>query len=213
MAKNDGISMSVIRRLPRYYRFILELDEKGVERISSKKLAEIMNVTASQIRQDFNCFGGFGQQGYGYSIPFLKEEIRKLLGFDDFNDAIMIGFGNLGKAVSRHIDFNAMGFNLLGIFEKDESKIGMDVNGIKVSDQKDLPLFLENNKPTVAILCLPKASVGNVLPLLYESGIKNYWNFSHYDIARVYHDTIIENVHMQDSLMILSHRIKSKDNI
>lgn len=207
MPKNDKISMSVIRRLPRYYRFIKELYDKGEQRISSGKLADLMNVTASQIRQDFNCFGGFGQQGYGYSIPHLKDEIEMILGLNKVNNTIIIGAGNLGKAVALHINFEEKGFNLQGIFETDPEIIGTEMKGIRIYPEETLEKFISEQNISIAVLCIPKHSVEVLIDRLYKCGIRAFWNFSHYDINRKYSDTIVENVHMTDSLMTLSYRL------
>ena len=217
MPKSNKISMSVIRRLPRYYRFISELADNGEQRISSGKLAELMNVTASQIRQDFNCFGGFGQQGYGYSISYLKSEMENILGLNKVNNAIILGAGNLGKAVALHINFAERGFNIKGIFETNPNIIGTKINDIEVMSESQVDEFIKNNDISIAMLCIPRQSVATIIDRLYSCGIKAYWNFSHFDIARKYSDTVVENVHMTDSLMTLSYRmnekLKSEENI
>jgi redox-sensing transcriptional repressor len=208
--KSNKISMSVIRRLPRYYRFISELADNGEQRISSGKLAELMNVTASQIRQDFNCFGGFGQQGYGYSISYLKSEMENILGLNKVNNAIILGAGNLGKAVALHINFAERGFNIKGIFETNPNIIGTKINDIEVMSESQVDEFIKNNDISIAMLCIPRQSVATIIDRLYNCGIKAYWNFSHFDIARKYSDTVVENVHMTDSLMTLSYRMNEK---
>lgn len=210
MSKSDSISMSVIRRLPRYYRFLSELDEQHVERISSNKLAEIMNVTASQVRQDLNCFGGFGQQGYGYSVGQLKLEIQKILGLNNRYRAILIGAGNFGSAVAKHLNFQKLGFELIGGFDTDPGKAGTVLGNITVSDETELESFCESQKVDVAILCIPRQNVENTLDRLYRLGIRNYWNFSHYDITAKYSDTVVENVHLSDNLMTLCYRMTNK---
>nr|WP_287933348.1 redox-sensing transcriptional repressor Rex [Ruminococcus sp.] len=210
MPKSNKISMSVIRRLPRYYRFISELADSGEQRISSGKLAELMNVTASQIRQDFNCFGGFGQQGYGYSISYLKSEMENILGLNKVNNAIILGAGNLGKAVALHINFAERGFNTKGIFETNPNIIGTKINDIEVMPESQVDEFIKNNDISIAMLCIPRQSVATIIDRLYNCGIKAYWNFSHFDIARKYSDTVVENVHMTDSLMTLSYRMNEK---
>lgn len=202
--------MSVIRRLPRYYRFISELADNGEQRISSGKLAELMNVTASQIRQDFNCFGGFGQQGYGYSISYLKSEMENILGLNKVNNAIILGAGNLGKAVALHINFAERGFNIKGIFETNPNIIGTRINDIEVMSESQVDEFIKNNDISIAMLCIPRQSVATIIDRLYNCGIKAYWNFSHFDITRKYSDTVVENVHMTDSLMTLSYRMNEK---
>lgn len=210
MSKNDSISMSVIRRLPRYYRFLSELNEQNVDRISSTKLAQIMNVTASQVRQDLNCFGGFGQQGYGYSVSQLKDEIKNILGLNNEYSAILIGAGNLGKAIAKHMKFEKLGFDLIACFDKNEEKVGQKLNNIEVRSETELEDFCRQNKVDTAFLCIPRVCVENVLDRLYKLGIKNYWNFSHYDINAKYSDALVENVHLSDNLMTLCYRMNNE---
>ncbi len=209
MSKSDSISMSVIRRLPRYYRFLSELDEQKVDKISSTKLAAIMNVTASQVRQDLNCFGGFGQQGYGYSVSQLKNEIKKLLGLNNNYKAILIGAGNLGKAVAMHMDFERLGIELTACFDNNDKKVGLKLNDITVQPETELEDYCRNHQVDTAFLCIPRVCVENVLDKLYDLGIKNYWNFSHYDINAKYSNTLVENVHLSDSLMTLCYRMNN----
>ena len=212
MSKSDSISMSVIRRLPRYYRFLSELDEQRVERISSTKLAQIMNVTASQVRQDLNCFGGFGQQGYGYSVSQLKNEIRHILGLDNSFKAILIGAGNFGTAVSKHLDFNKLGFELVGGFEIDRDKIGGMLGDIVIRDESELEDFCSAQHVDAAFMCIPRQNVEQTLERLYKLGIKCYWNFSHFDISAKYSDTVVENVHLSDNLMTLCYRMTNRES-
>ena len=209
MSKSDSISMSVIRRLPRYYRFLSELNDQKVDRISSTKLAQIMNVTASQVRQDLNCFGGFGQQGYGYSVSQLKDEIKNILGLNNDYKAILIGAGNLGKAVAMHMNFEKLGFELIACFDNNEKKVGQQLNDIYVKSETELDEFCKKNHVDSAFLCIPRVCVENVLDKLYALGIKNYWNFSHYDISAKYSDTLVENVHLSDNLMTLCYRMNN----
>ena len=204
--------MSVIRRLPRYYRFLSELDEQRVERISSNKLAQIMNVTASQVRQDLNCFGGFGQQGYGYSVSQLKNEIRHILGLDNSYKAILIGAGNFGTAVSNHLDFNKLGFELVGGFETDRTKFGEMLGDIIIRDESELEDFCRANHVDAAFLCIPRQSVEQTLERLYKLGIKCFWNFSHFDISAKYSDAVVENVHLSDNLMTLCYRMTNRES-
>lgn len=209
MSKSDSISMSVIRRLPRYYRFLSELNDQKVDRISSTKLAKIMNVTASQVRQDLNCFGGFGQQGYGYSVSQLKDEIKNILGLNNDYKAILIGAGNLGKAVAMHMNFEKLGFELIACFDNNEKKVGQKLNDIYVKSEIELEEFCKQNHVDSAFLCIPRVCVENVLDKLYGLGIKNYWNFSHYDINARYSDALVENVHLSDNLMTLCYRMNN----
>lgn len=211
VAKNN-ISAAVIKRLPRYYRFLTELNNDGVDKISSTKLAQSMHATASQVRQDLNCFGGFGQQGYGYSVKYLKEQIGNILGLNVNYKAALFGLGNMGRAVALHIDLKQMGFELSAIFDKDEAMIGRSLRGVRIlSFQRDFDRFLENNKIDVAFLCVPKSSAAPIIDRLYEKGIKSFWNFSHYDITRRYEDVIVENVHINESLMLLSYKMNAEN--
>lgn len=209
MSKNDGVSNSVIKRLPRYYRFLGELKNKGIVRISSKDLSEKMGLTASQIRQDLNCFGGFGQQGYGYNIESLYTEIGKILGVDKTRKAILIGAGNLGKAVALHMSFEARGFNLIGIFDKNPALSGQMIRGIPVRHTDGIFDFCKDNNPDVAVLCIPSVAAETLAPQLIQLGIKGFWNFSHYDIAANHPNVAVENVHLSDSLMTLSYRVSN----
>ncbi len=212
MHKYENISAPVIKRLPRYHRFLGELLDKGVTRISSRELSDKMRLTASQIRQDLNCFGGFGQQGYGYSVESLYNEIGHILGLDHSYRAILIGAGNLGKAVATHMSFEKRGFKLIGIFDNDKNKIGTVIRDITVTDLDKLEKFCVENKTDVAIFCVPKTATPEIAERLYNLGIKNYWNFSHYDIAVHYDDVIVENVHLNDSLMILCYKISDAND-
>ena len=209
MGRNDGVSISVIKRLPRHYRFLGELKENGVVRISSKDLSEKMGFTASQIRQDLNCFGGFGQQGYGYNIESLYEEIGKILGVNNNRKAILIGAGNLGKAVALHMSFEARGFNLIGVFDRNQALTGQMLRGIPIRHIDGLFNFCRDNSPTVAVLCIPSSAAEVLAPQLVDLGIKGFWNFSHYDIAANYPNVAVENVHLSDSLMTLSYHVSN----
>ncbi len=207
---NGTISNSVIKRLPRYYRFLGELKSAGMTRISSRELSEKMGLTASQIRQDLNCFGGFGQQGYGYNIELLQSEIGRILGLDSLKSAILIGVGNLGRAVALHINFEQMGFKLVGIFDSKESLIGQVVRGLPIRNTSTIDEFCRENLPDTAILCIPKDAARGISDQLVKLGIKGFWNFSHYDLALKYPDIYVENVHFGDSLMTLSYRLNNK---
>ena len=206
-----GISNSVIKRLPRYYRFLGDLKNSGVDRISSKQLAEIMGLTASQIRQDFNCFGGFGQQGYGYNVEMLRLEIGKILGVDAPATAILIGVGNLGRAVAQHINFESKGFQLIGIFDRKESLVGQIVRNMPIRSTSTLDEFCKENRPQVAILCIPKENTKDIATQLINLGVKGFWNFSHFDLTHDNPDIAVENMHFGDSLMTLSYRLKNKE--
>ncbi len=209
MIKYDGVSNSVIKRLPRYYRFLGELKSKGVVRISSKDLSQKMGFTASQIRQDLNCFGGFGQQGYGYNIESLYNEIGNILGVNKTRKAIIIGAGNLGKAVALHMSFEQRGFNVIGIFDKNKALTGQMLRGLPIRHIDGLFDFCKDNSPTVAVLCISSPAAEELAPQLVELGIKGFWNFSHYDIASNHPDVAVENVHLSDSLMTLSYHVSN----
>ena len=207
MNMNNSISDSVIRRLPRYYRFLKDLKDIGMTRISSRELSERMNLTASQIRQDLNCFGGFGQQGYGYNIDLLINEIGHILGLDAPKSAILIGTGNLGRAIAQHINFQSKGFNLIGLFDKKESLVGQMIRNLPIRSTSSLDEFCRENLPQVAILCIPKEDAENMANQLIKLGIKGFWNFSHYDLSLNHDGIIVENIHLGDSLMTLSYRL------
>lgn len=205
--RTESISNSVIKRLPRYYRFLGELKTEGLTRISSRELSARMGLTASQIRQDLNCFGGFGQQGYGYNIELLQSEIAKILGLDIPKTAILIGVGNLGKAVTLHVNFESKGFRLIGLFDNKESLVGQVVKNLPIRSTDDLDEFCRENRPQTAILCIPKAAAKNIAQQLIKLGVKAFWNFSHYDLNLEYSDIVVENVHLGDSMMTLSYRL------
>ena len=207
--------MSVIRRLPRYYRFLNELSSSGVTRISSGELAKRMGLTASQIRQDLNCFGGFGQQGYGYDVPKLFGEISTILGVNEGYPAVMIGAGNLGRAVSIYISGSGKprGFRLLAMFDINPKLIGTCYNGVPVLDAGDIEEFCKENSPKAVFLCIPSEGTKHIIETLYNCGVRYFWNFSHYDIAMNYPDAIVENVHLSDSLMTLCYHITDNENV
>ncbi len=210
MPKRENISMSVIRRLPRYYRFLYHLREDGVTRISSTELSEMLGLTASQIRQDLNCFGGFGQQGYGYMVGQLCDEIGKIIGISHGYRAILLGAGNLGRAIALHMSFRAEGFQLIGAFDNAPEKIGSPLGRLTVRNVETLEDFCRQQKPVMAVLCVPRGSVEKLADRLYQIGIRYYWNFSHYDVTLKYPDTLAENVHLNDSLMTLCYRISNR---
>ncbi len=200
------ISKAVIKRLPRYYRYLGELMEENVERISSNDLSKKMRVTASQIRQDLNNFGGFGQQGYGYNVRYLYTEIGKILGVDSVHPMIILGAGNLGQALANYVDFEKRGFRLVGIFDVNPVLEGMAVRGIEIQMIHELPFFLRENQVDIAILTLPKNRAREMAQLLIDNGIKAIWNFAHIDLDTP-DDVIVENVHLSESLMTLSYNL------
>lgn len=208
MSKNS-ISNSVIRRLPRYYRFLGELENNGYVRISSRELSEKMGLTASQIRQDFNCFGEFGQQGYGYNVSDLRFEIGKILGLNVQTPMILLGAGNLGTAIASHIDFKNKGFDLIGAFDSNPELVGKKIGSLSVRDISELEKFCNENKPVAAILCIPMSAAEKMVDTLIGCGIKAFWNYTHYDI-RINHDNVaVENVHLGDSLTTLSYGLNT----
>ena len=200
------ISKAVIKRLPRYYRYLGELVEDNVERISSNDLSKKMRVTASQIRQDLNNFGGFGQQGYGYNVKYLYTEIGKILGLDIVHPMIIVGAGNLGQALANYVEFEKRAFKLVGIFDVNPVLEGIAVRGIEIQRISDLPFFMKENNIEIAILTLPKNKARDMAEILIENGIKAIWNFAHIDLDTP-DDVIVENVHLSESLMTLSYNL------
>ena len=200
------ISKAVIKRLPRYYRYLGELLEDNVERISSNDLSKKMRVTASQIRQDLNNFGGFGQQGYGYNVKYLYTEIGKILGLDIVHPMIIVGAGNLGQALANYVEFEKRGFKLVGIFDVNPVLEGIAVRGIEIQMISDLPFFMKEDNIEIAILTLPKNKARDMAEILIENGIKAIWNFAHIDLDTP-DDVIVENVHLSESLMTLSYNL------
>jgi len=200
------ISQAVIGRLPRYLRYLGELRDKGVERISSQDLSGLMRVTASQIRQDFNNFGGFGQQGYGYNVEYLYHEIGKILGLDKQHNLIIIGAGNLGRALGNYINFEKRGFIFRGMFDVNPALVGQEVRGIKIMPMEEIDRFIRENDVDIAVLTIPKAGAEGVAKRLVGNGIRAIWNFAHVDL-NVPEGIQVENVHLSDSLMKLSYNI------
>jgi len=200
------ISKAVITRLPRYYRYLGELMEDGVERISSNELSNRMKVTASQIRQDLNNFGGFGQQGYGYNVKYLYAEIGKILGIDRQHNIVIIGAGNLGQAIANYANFEKRGFLIKGMFDINPRLIGLVVRGIEIRSVDDLEQFVKDNDVQIAALTIPKTKAPEIADRLVKAGIKAIWNFAHTDLS-VPDDVVVENVHLSESLMRLSYRV------
>lgn len=200
------ISQAVIRRMPRYYRYLGELLESNVERISSNELSKLMHVTASQIRQDLNNFGGFGQQGYGYNVKFLHDEIGKILGLNQMHNVILIGAGNLGQAIANYVNFEKLSFRMIGLFDVNPDKIGNVFSGAEVRHMDELPEFLKEHHVDIAALTLPKDNAEAVAVELVDLGITAIWNFAHVDLE-VPENVVVQNVHLSDSLMQLSYNI------
>ena len=207
------ISQAVIRRMPRYYRYLGELLEDGVERISSNDLSKRMNVTASQIRQDLNNFGGFGQQGYGYNVKFLYEEIGKILGLNQKHNIIVIGAGNLGQALANYVKFEKLGFVITALFDVNPALEGVTVRGIKIHMLDELEDYCKDHVVDIAALTIPKEKADAIANRLVNLGIQAIWNFAHVDLDLIDKDVVVENVHLSDSLMQLSYNIvKNKQN-
>ena len=194
-AQNQNkVSLPVIKRLPKYYRYISDMHNNGIVKVSSSELARMMGTTASQVRQDFNCFGGFGQQGIGYHVDVLLSEISKLLFSEKNLNAVLIGTGRLGRAISGYLS----------------AEIGRELQcGVMVQDVAELAAFCAAHHPDVAVLCIPRAGAKAVAPTLVEAGVKGYWNFSHYDLSVDYEGITVENVHLGDSLMSLGYRVRN----
>ena len=202
------ISKAVISRLPRYYRYLGDLNRAGVERISSNELADLMNVTPSQIRQDFNTFGGFGQQGYGYNVQFLREEIGKILGVDHDHKMVVVGAGNLAHALTNYSGFNNIGFYIVGLFDTNPERIGKKYNGLEIRSMDELKGFVEKENIDLGILAVPVASANEAAAAMIEAGVKNIWNFVPTDLKiDISSDTIIQNEHLADGLLQLSYTI------
>ncbi|MBQ7481195.1 MAG: redox-sensing transcriptional repressor Rex [Lachnospiraceae bacterium] len=202
------ISRAVISRLPRYYRYLGELNDEGVERISSQELSEMMKVTASQIRQDLNNFGGFGQQGYGYNVRHLYDEIGSILGLDKKHNLILIGAGNLGQALANYVNFEKRGFIIKGIFDRNEDIHGREIRGIRVQPMENIEQFMKENDVDIAVLTIPKTGAVKIAEQLASYGIRGIWNFAHIDL-NLPENIKVENVHLSESLMKLSYKMNA----
>lgn len=210
MDQNKKISSAVIRRLPRYYRYLGELMENGIQRISSKELSARMKVTASQIRQDLNNFGGFGQQGYGYNVEYLYDEIGKILGINKVHNMIVIGAGNLGSALVNYENFENRGFVVKGVFDNNPEVDGKKIRGVSVMMMDKIADFIKDNQIEIAALTIPKTHAREVAKILADAGVSAIWNFAHIDL-NLPEDIVVENVHLSESLMRLSYNIANKD--
>lgn len=206
---DKGISKAVIRRMPRYYRYLGELLENGVERISSNELSKMMKVTASQIRQDLNNFGGFGQQGYGYNVRFLYDEIGRILGLTEIHNVALFGVGNLGQAIANYVRFEKLPFKMIGLFDVDKEKKGQIVSGIPVMMLDEFEEFNQTHHVDIAVLTLPKDAAMPVAKQLVNLGIRAFWNFAHVDLM-VPKGVVVENVHLSESLMQLSYNMTGR---
>ncbi len=208
MPSEKKISIAVIRRLPRYYRYLSDLLAEGVRRISSKELSQKMDVTASQIRQDLNCFGGFGQQGYGYNVESLFSEIGRILGMNRKFNVIIIGAGNMGQALANYTNFEKRGFRLTGIFDNSPSIVGRKIKNIIIRDINEIEQFMRQDPVDIAILTVPFEHTPEVAERVAKLGVKGIWNFSPMDLKLPY-NIVIENVHLSDSLMVLGYKLIS----
>ena len=211
MDKNKNISKAVISRLPKYYRCLRELLNQNIERVSSEELSTMMKATASQVRQDLNHFGGFGQQGYGYNVRNLYNEIGKILGVENPHKLILIGAGNLGRALFKFPNFPEHGFIFKSIFDVDPKLQGKTVNGIRISDIKTLPEYLKNNNIDIAVICVPTEAAGQVARQVYDLGIRYFINFAHTDL-KLPEDAIVKSIHIIDSMLELSYSMSTKSD-
>lgn len=202
-----NISMAVIRRLPKYHRYLGDLLDKDIQRISSKELSDIIGFTASQIRQDLNNFGGFGQQGYGYNVEALYNEIGKILGLDKKYNAILIGAGNLGQAIANYSGFRKAGFEIKALFDANPRMIGLKIRDFEILDSQEIESVVKENEIDIAILCIPKNGAQEIVNRLVSVGIKGVWNFAPIDLE-VPNDVIVENVNLTESLFTLSYLMK-----
>lgn len=209
MATKKKVSIAVIRRLPRYYRYLSDLLRMDITRISSKELSARMGITASQIRQDLNCFGGFGQQGYGYNVESLYNEIGNILGVNNKFNTVIIGAGNMGQALANYSNFERRGFNLMGIFDTNTKLVGKKIKNIEIMHFDMLEEFTKNNKVDIAMLTVPYEHAPEAAERIARLGIKGLWNFSPMDLKLPY-EILIENVHLSDSLMVLGYRMNEK---
>ena len=208
--KKENISDAVIRRLPRYYRQLTDLCARGVIRISSHSLGQEMNITASQIRQDFSCFGEFGQQGYGYNVEELRAEIGHILGVDNDHHLIMIGVGNLGHALLQNFHFSQAGFSVDAAFDVSPAQIGTVVNGVPVYSMDNLESYLKEHSVDVVVLTIPQSVAQDTASRLVELGVKGFWNFTNVELSANDPDVKFENIHFADSLLTLSYRIANR---
>ncbi len=207
MEKNSTVSITVIRRLPKYYRYLVELMEKGINRISSQELSKMTGFTASQIRQDLNNFGGFGQQGYGYNVEELYNQLRKILGLETVYNAVIGGAGNLGQAIANFKGFEDAGFKVIAMFDRNPNLVGLKIRDIEVRDSNTMVDYIKDHKIDIGIITTPKESAQKLANQYVEAGVKGIWNFAPIDLD-VPDDVIVENVRLNESLFILSYFLK-----
>ena len=212
MERFSSISMAVVRRLPKYHRYLSELKKNDVKRVSSQELSRITGFTASQIRQDLNCFGGFGQQGYGYNVDDLHQQISKILGLDKIYKTVIVGAGNLGQAIVNYTFFEKSGFVPQAIFDVNPRLIGLKINDIKVHDVENLESFVKDNGIDIGIICTPKSQCQKVAEALAKGGVQAIWNFAPSDVS-VPDDIIVENVHLSESLFTISYLLKEREEV
>ncbi|AIY78741.1 redox-sensing transcriptional repressor Rex [Clostridium botulinum] len=206
MDKNKSISMAVIKRLPKYHRYLNELMKNDVDRISSKELGEKIGFTASQIRQDLNCFGDFGQQGYGYNVKELYTQINSILGLDKEYNAVLIGAGNIGQAIANYTRFDKLGIMITAIFDANPKLIGIKIRDIEIRDIDELGSFLKSDSVDIGVICVPKKSAQKVSDELVNGGIRGIWNFAPIDLV-VPKDVKVENVHLSESVSTLIYQL------
>ncbi len=208
LSKNVEVSLTVIRRLPKYHRYLSDLLDKGTTRISSQELSILTGFTASQIRQDFNNFGGFGQQGYGYNVEDLQKELGKILGLDFKYNAVVVGAGNLGQAIANYKGFEDAGFKVLSLFDRNPRIFGLKIRNIEIRDMETIEEFIKENNVEIGIITTPKESAQEVADIYVKAGIKGIWNFAPTDFI-VPDNVIVENVRLNESLFILSYFLKT----
>ena len=209
-SSNTKVSNAIIRRLPRYRRYLNELRKQGVKKISSNELSELIGYTASQIRQDLNTFGGFGQQGYGYTVDSLFNEINSILGLDREYKTIVVGIGNLGQAITNYTYYYKIGFNIVGLFDVNPKLVGLSINDVLVRDFSEMSDFVKENNIDIAIICVNRENAQKVTNVLVDAGIEGIWNFAPLDLDVPEH-VAVENVHLSDSLHTLSFMIRSNE--
>ena len=205
------ISTAVIRRMPKYYKYVNQLLDSGITRISSSKLAEMMGLTASQVRQDFNCFGGFGQQGVGYSVELLHDEIEKLLFPEGRQRAVLLGAGNMGITIANFVLKENTGVELIAVFDSDKALIGNKLFGLEILPMDSFVEFCQKEHVDIIIACTSKNEAEELAPEIIKTDVKGIWNYSHFDFTVYDESLIVENVHLRDSLMALSYRVSHKN--
>lgn len=212
MFDSKKVSIAVVKRLPRYYRYLSDLLDNDIKRISSRELSEKMHITASQIRQDLNCFGGFGQQGYGYNVEYLYNKIGNILGAPTLLNTIIIGAGNMGQAIAKYDNFKRRGFDFTAVFDNDDKLIGNKINNLVIQHIDELESYIKSNTVDIAVLCIPKKNVKEMAGKVASLGVQGIWNFSSVDLhsEEDHYGVVVENVHLSDNLMVLGYRLNEK---